>query len=574
MKKIKKLLFSIATISISAVILTTSVFLASAEGTAGKYTTANNLPGVYGAGISVEDFEGCTPATEASEFTDSNAKVIVTDEGYDEKYSVVADSTYSAYGTKAFRANGAGQHVFSFVLKLDTFKADFKNKGSVAFYVDLPSGTVENDTTKADTEKYPNGKYGIKLHLNGWYDNGQNKANTVLKSFDVTYYFKNGTKVTLQNQNGIYPIKEDGTVSTTGFEGYVSVDFTDCTMGSSTEKLSLDIIDTKPYLQFITRDNGTWNNSWTKNAVYFDDFRILNSAYFVPYALMNYENIADSWVTTNHFESNSLTKSWTSDSATPFFDLTGKAQGNKSLGITTAATMGAFKACIKLTNSGASKPLFGSGYNGISFYIDIPEIEDPELQDLETNSQKIIVGIMSGTEYYGGTDITALNKVFTYWFDDGSVLVKYGDDGVYPYDKNGNLTKDGFEGYVSVCFENDPLTSNRFFHIYSHKNNRAYKNKTVYIDDIRPCSFQTLALEEGDAYFINGREAKSSIKTEGAETGLVSNQASVGISRSNAGLTALRKVLLGSVTAKAKHNINGDANTDICDLVKLKAEIN
>ena len=564
MSKSKKI-FSIAlAILLLLQLLLVPTFAEETTTVTGKYTTADNLPLIYGAGVSVEDFESCEASETAGSFnfannavTDESVKVLATNTEYAAKYSVVEDSAYASKGTKAFKADGSSQHILSFVINLDENITDVKELGSVAFYIYMPSGTVNVAETAPTYSNYPDGKYGLGVELKS--TKGNNVSGTRLTKYDVTYYFKDGTKLVKQDESGLYPYNADGTVSTTGFEGYVSIDV------KSSEQYSTLDLDTNYYMGIKTIYFDDWNGGWTRT-LYFDDFRVLNSEYFVPYALMDYESVASTWTPTNWYASNSLTFSRAADGATPSFDTTGQAQGMNALKIVTSASyQGHFNAHILLTKNGASAPYFGTGYNGIAFYIDIPELTSTA--DI-SSFKPIKIGLDSDGDY---TASIYLNKIFVYWFEDGSVLVKYGDDGVYPYDKNGNITYAGFTGYISVYFDGDPLTTNRFLNIYGQKNNALLASgQTIYIDDIRPCNFNVVSdIVSGDAYYVNDTAIPVQKVGDTATLSVMTNLATLGMARNAEGLEALRKVLLERVTAADKHKVNSDENVDIRDLVAL-----
>ena len=567
MNKSKK----ICSIALAILLLTQLLFIptfAESETTedttvTGKYTTADSLPTIYGAGVSVEDFEKCEPSAESTTFnfannsvTDPSIKVIATNNYFDGKYAVVENSVYAAKGTKAFMANGSNQQILSFVINLNNHKADLEKLGSIAFYVDMPAGTVNVPENNNYYSSYPDGKYGLGIEFKS--TNGNNSDGTRLSKYDVTYYFEGGAKLVKEDESGIYPYNADGTVSTTGFKGYVSVNI------KSSEQYPTLNLGTNYYMGIKTIVIDDWNGGWTKT-LHFDDFRVVNSDWFVPYALMDYESVASTWNPTNWYASGSLTQSRADDGAVPSFDTTGQAQGKNALKII-AGSEGAFKARVILTKSGAAAPLFGTEYNGIAFYIDIPKLTTTE--DIN-NFKPIQIGLNPSSEW--GTSVL-LNKIFVYWFEDGSVLAKYGDDGVYPYDKDGNLTYEGFTGYVSVYFDGDPLTTNRFLDIYGQNwNPLLTSNQTIYIDDIRPCNFKAVEdIVSGDAYYINDVAIPVQKKDDSAALSVMPNQATLGMARNAEGLTALRKALLGIVTLANKHDVNGDDNTDIRDFVALR----
>ena len=87
-------------------------------------------------------------------------------------------------------------------------ETNLSQNGNIAFYVNLPAGTVNLPSNASDNAKaaMTDGKYGIKLGLAA--NNDQDTvATTVLANTSFTYYFEDGTTYTAQNESGIYPYK-------------------------------------------------------------------------------------------------------------------------------------------------------------------------------------------------------------------------------------------------------------------------------------------------------------------------------------------------------------------------------
>ena len=285
MSKSKKL-FSIALAVLLALQLLLIPTFAEGETATGKYTTADNLPLIYGAGESLEGFESCESFTDQKSGTYN--KVILGDY-FGTKYSLNTETDYISEGTKSFKVNPE-QSMFKFFIDLRT-SGTTKKYENITFYVDFPAGTVEDTTSKGDATKYPDGKYGIGLGLTGGVGVWDNLPK--LSNITVTYYFKDGSKLT-KTENGIYPYNKDGSISTTGFEGYVSVALKES-----------DYQDSTKYLMLYTY-SATYKENLFKKAVYFDDFRPCNfnvvedivsgDAYYVNNAAIPVQKVGDTAV--------------------------------------------------------------------------------------------------------------------------------------------------------------------------------------------------------------------------------------------------------------------------------------
>ncbi|MEE0808632.1 MAG: hypothetical protein U0L84_04660 [Acutalibacteraceae bacterium] len=541
MSKSKKL-FSIALAVLLALQLLLIPTFAEGETATGKYTTADNLPLIYGAGESLEGFESCESFTDQKSGTYN--KVILGDY-YGTKYSLNTETDYVSEGTKSFKVNPE-QSMFKFFIDLRT-GGTTKKYENITFYVDFPAGTVEDTTSKGDAAKYPDGKYGIGLGLTGGVGVWDNLP--TLSNVTVTYYFKDGSKLT-KTENGIYPYNKDGSISTTGFEGYVSVALKES-----------DYQDSTKYLMLYTY-SAEYKENLFKKAVYFDDFRCVDYNNFVPYAYQDFEALTGDTVIQGNWQmpykvfcTDVAKTDNTSENVSYSVDANGIAQGKNSMKIAINGTRGNFRMAIGLTKTGS--PFNTTDYNGVAFYVSIPAGQN----------SKIEVALYN--KYEWGTK-KSLNAVYTYWFEDGSVLVKYGDDGIYPYDKNGNKSANGFNGYVSVYYGDCSLTDYPYLQLRGDDWNSSLQNKSIYIDDIRPCNFNVVEdIVSGDAYYVNNAAIPVQKVGDTAVLSVMTNLAKLGMARNADGIEALRNVMLGYTTAADKHNVNGIDGTDIRDLVAL-----
>lgn len=508
----------------------------------GKYTTADNLPAIYGAGELLDDFENVT-LTDATSVasTQTNTILFAEQNYYNTKFSTVDAATYGTYGNNALKVSVA-QPPNGFMIKVNDGGYNYAQKlktKELAFYVNIPSQTVENDTTKGDAETYPDGKYGIFL-ISTDTKNQFNVTEAIHNNYTVTYYFTSGEKLVMKNQSGIYALDSSGNATTSGFKGYVSVDLTD-TQASEYK-----------YLFFKRRA------PWEGKTLYFDDFRLVDSDVFLPYAtIQDFDAIeAASGLKGKHTSSAGL---WVNGSADPDVNIvdTGAAEGTTSLQFKTTK-WGAICMNLKLKSSSAHK--------GIAFYVDIPASG-------WYGTPKFTLGFSKN--YWDTSAAESLGSAtYTYYFEDGSVLVKYGDDGIYPYDKNGNITAgQSFTGYVSIYYGNNDLSTNPYLHITVPADNSSALQQSggyIYLDDFRFCDYNTVEdLVSGDAYYVNDTAIPVQKVGDTATLSVMTNLASLGMARNADGIAALRNVMLGYTTAAAKHNVNGEGEVDIRDLVAL-----
>lgn len=509
----------------------------------GKYTTADSLPAIYGAGVSVEDFENTSlSSTEATNAAKINYDNLSLSSNFSAKFqrNISNDDGQISKGSSSFQVNDGGQGGFRFYINLSDYKNEVTQNSSIAFYVKLPENSA--------AWKINNG--GLRLAFATSNDDFATLSKEITDR-TFTYYYKDGTKLGMENAEGIYPYTNAGAISTTGFEGYVSVSIADVDLSAT------------PYLA-VTVLNAKWGDSYLyQQQIYFDDFRLLNSDNFVPYAYVDYEDI-DATLDPNakYTYANTYTKK--SGNSVPSYDANGIAQGKNSLKISMAR--GCLSTYLKVTESNATVSNLGSDYNGIAFYIDIPDWSSKYW----ANFKPFNVRFSSSPDNASSSNSVA-PTTYVYWFEDGTVLVKYGDTGVLPYDKNGELTTAGFKGYVSVYFGDIDLTTYRFLNIDSPDYNIDGLAADVYLDDFRPCNFNvvTEALADGDAYLVGDKmvTVQQGSDTE-ATLSVMTNLASLGMARNDAGIAALRKALLSSATLD-KHDVNKDTLKDICDLVRL-----
>ena len=538
MSKSKKL-FSIALAVLLALHLLLIPTFAEGETATGKYTTADNLPLIYGAGESLDDFEDVT-LNDVNKVSDTNT-ILLADQNYNgTKFTTVSASDYGTYGSNALKVSVA-QPPSGFMIKVNdggySYGEKLKTK-ELAFYVNIPSQTIDA-TSKNDITTYPDNKYGIFL-ISTNTKNQFNVTEKIHKNYTVTYYFTSGEKLVMKNQSGIYAFDVNGNAATSGFKGYVSVDLTD-TQASEYKYL------------FFKRQA-----PWEGKTLYFDDFRLVDSDVFMPYAtIQNFEAIdAASNLKGQH---NSNAGLWVNSSCDPDVNIvdTGAAQGTTALQFKTTK-WGAICMNLKLKSS--------SIHNGIAFYVSIPASG-------WYGTPKFTLGFSKN--YWDTSAKENLNSaIYTYYFEDGSTLVKYGDDGIYPYDKNGNITSgQPFTGYVSVYYGNNNLSTNPYLHITVPEDNSSALQQSggyIYLDDFRFCDYKTVDdIVSGDAYYIGNNAIPVQKVGDTATLSVMTNLAKLGMARNADGIEALRNVILGYTTAADKHNVNGIDGTDIRDLVAL-----
>ncbi len=537
-----KKLFSIALAVLLALQLLLIPTFAEGETATGKYTTADNLPLIYGAGVSVEDFENCDSFTDVVSL--NYGKLQLNSSYCNIAYSLNTDATYVAKGTKSLAVNTKQNgHLFRYFIDLRKDNV-IPNYDNITFYVDLPAGSV----TGTSSGNYPDGMYGIYFSFTDYVS--QSVDFSKYTNYTVTYYFKDGTKLVKENQSGVYPYSADGRASTNGFEGYVSVKINDGAIASTNKYLMLGTYSKQ------------YEGGYLSKKSYFDDFRCVDYDSFAPYALEDYEDVAEGTSATSY---NATSKTWAATwyNASPSFDTTGIAQGKNSLKI--ACKDGGFHFGVRIAEVSANTPIFGDGYNGLAFYVDIPAYAS-------WRGAFSPIKVVMATGYDGGTTKVLDAATYVYWFDDGSVLVKCGDDGIYPYDKNGNKVYTGFKGYVSVYYGGVDFSTYKFIRINTAQYNPGLTggSQVVYFDDFRPCNFNVVEdIVSGDAYYIGNNAIPVQKVGDTAVLSVMTNLAKLGMARNADGIEALRNVMLGYTTAADKHNVNGIDGTDIRDLVAL-----
>ncbi len=535
MSKSKKL-FSIALAVLLALQLLLIPTFAEGETATGKYTTADNLPLIYGAGESLDDFEDVTLA-ETETVTNGDTIIDAYRSYNGTKLSVVGSDVYTSIprGSKALKVWLANNGGTGFYLKVKNFNGndytdELNTSHSLAFYIDIPANSASLDNWQFITTDV----------RDLWTINNSSTTST-LSDFTVTYYFKDGSKKVMENQSEIRAYDNTGAISATGFQGYISVD------------LKGKIPTDNDYL--ILKRNTT---KWEGRTYYFDDFRLVDSDVFLPYAtIQDFETVAAASDLKSKY--NSSAGLWVNSSYDPDVNIvdTGAAQGTTALQFKTTK-WGAICMNLKLKSS--------SIHNGIAFYVSIPASG-------WYGTPKFTLGFSQN--YWDTSAKENLNSaIYTYYFEDGSTLVKYGDDGIYPYDKNGNITSgQPFTGYVSVYYGNNDLSTNPYLHITVPADNSSALLQSggyIYLDDFRFCDYKTVEdIVSGDAYYIGNNAIPVQKVGDTATLSVMTNLAKLGMARNADGIEALRNVMLGYTTAADKHNVNGIDGTDIRDLVAL-----
>lgn len=562
MSKTKKLL-SIALAMLLCLQLLLVPTFAEGEDATGKYTTADSLPTVYGAGESLDDFENVN-LSEAETISSTNENTIICypNKWFGCKFTTVDAETYGVYGSKALKMYAA-QNNSGFVIKLNTVLDDgiilgkkLKNK-ELAYYVNIPAFTVAcdvEDDLNNDT-RYPDDKYGTFLFPSNSPSQDEAINNTILKNYTVTYYFEDGTKLVKGNESGIYAYKSDGTVSTTGFKGYVSI--------------NLENTNVSDYDYLFVRNINKGNLA---KSFYLDDFRLVDSDVFIPYGVIDFETAQpyDTDINVGN-DSNIGWRVFSAGNPKANFDNTGVAQGTAAFKFKSTKNENvAMKFRLEAVNGTKSEL-----YNGITFYTSIPGSNS-------SGTPKLSVSLGAS---WDDTNVSyTFPAIYTYYFEDGSTLVRYGDDGIYPYDKNGEIVQDtnnegkGFTGYVSLYYdEKKAVSTNRFINIKVLKDDNAAlalanSGSYVYLDDFRFCNYIGVAdMESGDAYYINDIAVTVQTKKDSVDNPEVMTKlATLGMARNVAGIAALRKVLLENAGFAEKHDVNSDTLKNICDLVALK----
>lgn len=444
----------------------------------------------------IETFESCESFTDQN--TGTYNKVILGNY-FSPKYSLNTETDYISEGTKSFKVNPV-QSMFKFFIDLRTSGTTTKYE-NITFYVDLPAGTVENDTTKGDTSKYPDKKYGIGLGLTGGIGVWDNLPK--LSNITVTYYFKDGSKLT-KTENGIYPYNKDGSVSTTGFEGYVSVALKDS-----------DYEDSTKYLMLYTY-SAAYSENLFKKAVYFDDFRCIDPASFTykvengaggegsntgtgtggtsaaTSSLEDFEKLADDFVLKdNGFKETRV--STTEYYSTKFaIDNEFLAQGAKSMKATLGG-QGNFEFYVILKKADEAAPT----YKDLAFYLHLPE---GTYTKKDGGAYGIQVRLNDAANTKTPVDLT--NAKITYYFKNGTKIEKTGEKGIFPYDKEGKITNKGFDGYVAISLAGQDLSANPYAVITASETawGTAFANNDIHFDDFRGVDAASFVPYTGENY--------------------------------------------------------------------------
>ena len=119
MSKSKKI-FSIAlAILLLLQLLLVPTFAEETTTVTGKYTTADNLPLIYGAGESLDDFENVTLSDATSVAITQTNTILFAEQNYNTtKFTTVDASTYGTYGNNALKVS-VGQPPHGFMIKVN-----------------------------------------------------------------------------------------------------------------------------------------------------------------------------------------------------------------------------------------------------------------------------------------------------------------------------------------------------------------------------------------------------------------------------------------------------------------------
>ena len=445
----------------------------------------------------IETFESCESFTDQNKGTYNN---LILGDYFGPKYSLNTEADYISEGTKSFKVNPV-QSMFKYFIDLRASGAtDATKYENITFYVDLPAGTVEDDTSKGDTAKYPDGKYGLGLGLTagvGVWDNMPNLSNIT-----VTYYFKDGSKLK-KTENGIYPYNKDGSVSNTGFKGYVSVSLNASDYQSDTK-----------YLMLYTYSSAYKENLF-KNSVYFDDFRCIDPSTFTynvesgngsgsgtdngaddvvvaPSVLENFENLTDDFILKNN--DYTKTRVSTTEYYNTKFSIDSKfaAQGTKTMKATFSG-QGNFEFYVLLKKSEETAPT----YSDFAFYLHLPEGTYTK-KDGSAYGVKVMLNDAANTK----TPIDLSNAKITYYFKSGAKLEKTGENGIFPYNDKGKINNKGFDGYVAISFAGQDITANPYAVITATETawGTAFANNDIYFDDFRGVDAATFVPYTGENY--------------------------------------------------------------------------
>ncbi len=443
----------------------------------------------------IETFESCESFTDQKSGTYN--KVILGDY-FSPKYSLNTENDYVSEGTKSFKVNPV-QSMFKFFIDLRTSGATKKYE-NITFYVDFPAGVVEDTTSKGDAAKYPDGKYGIGLGLTGGVGVWDNLP--TLSNVTVTYYFKDGSKLT-KTENGIYPYNKDGSISTTGFEGYVSVALKES-----------DYQDSTKYLMLYTY-SATYKENLFKKAVYFDDFRCIDASSFTynvesgdsgsgsgagtgsgataaTSSIEDFEKLDTSFALKDNGFKN------TRVSTTEFYgtkfsvDTDFFAQGEKTMKATLGG-QGNFEFYVQLKKSDEATPT----YSDLAFYLHLPKGTYTK-KDGGAYGVKVKLNDTNNNT----TTVELKDAKITYYFKNGTKLEKTGENGIFPYNKDGKISDKGFDGYVAVSLKGQDLSANPYAVITATETawGTAFAKNDIYFDDFRGVDAATFVPYDGKNY--------------------------------------------------------------------------
>ena len=439
------------------------------------------------AKVSVENFENANlPTSPVNTGTYSNVT-----------FATTCGSTFQlgtdkfSDGSKSLQVNVSNQANFKYFLNLTDYKNNITENGDLVFYVSLPAGTVTYSGTNAThLANQPDGKYGISI---GYAATNGNDAGATkkLNNKEIIYYFKDGSKIT-KTESGIYPYNSTGEISTTGFEGYVSLSLSD-----------MDLTTT-PYLMFGALST-TWGGFLQNKTVYFDDFGLCDATQFTPYedsndnnngnqqptvapdTVADFEDLAADWNPDDDTFKNQRVRGTKFYESVFSLDTSSKAQGKNALKLT-VGNQGAFEMHVQLKKSNELAPT----YKALSFYVNLPSGTYLSSSNVKTG---MAVRFNSKAQTQGAVQPT---YNITYYFKDGTSITKT-ENAIYPYDNKGNLTSNGFDGYVSISLNNVDLETNGYMILTSTSATwgEPFRGKEIYFDDFGASDTTSIKLTVG-----------------------------------------------------------------------------
>ena len=400
----------------------------------------------------------------------------------DAKHTTVGKSDYEVpEGNQALKVE-VKQPSDGFYLKIKDFNSKdyttaLNTTHNLAFYIDI-SEAASTDEWKL-----------ISTNSNDYFNLG---SGTVLEGFTVTYFFPNGTKKVMENQSKFCSCDVNGNVSSTGFKGYIAID------------LKNKINTSNGYLVFNRKATG-----WADKVYYFDDFRCIDPAKFTykvttdegsgesgaaaaTSSLEDFEKLANDFV----LKDNGYTE--TRVSTTEYYgtkfsiDNEFLAQGAKSM----KATMGGqgnFEFYVQLKKADEAAPT----YKDLAFYLHLPE---GTYTKKDGTAYGVKVRLNNDPDTKTPVDLT--NAKITYYFKSGAKLEKTGENGIFPYDKDGKISKKGFDGYVSISIDGQDITANPYAVITATEIawGTAFANNDIHFDDFRGVDAATFVPYDGKNY--------------------------------------------------------------------------